>query len=101
MSAKFDSNLMQWKRVIEARHSYQQETHNGEIQQSEVPASASSDNGSKLEDSLSGSSDDLQSSSATSNQKIFQITGDNVDFEVRTKYMTLDRRNKSLQLMKE
>ena len=34
--------------------------------------------------------------SSTPEQKIFQLTGDNLDLAIKTKYMSLDRRSQSL-----
>ena len=42
-----------------------------------------------------GSCNDVEPSFSLE-QKIFQVTGDNIDISIKTKYMSLSRRNKSL-----
>lgn len=107
MAARFDARLLDWKNSIEAAGQvHQQPMDGGHLQHSESTGSTTDigsemgDLDSSCKDSLSGSFSEGQDSNATcakvEDRKLFQITGDNVDFEIRAKYMTLDRRNKSL-----
>ena len=91
MASHFDASLLCWKRGIKGTHCLEQET---DFQDS------SGDNLTMSDHAISRQIPELYSVETAQHnvhsRHLFQITGDNVDLEIKAKHMTLVRRNKSL-----
>ena len=103
MAAKFDTSLVDWKQSIESSNTCAQSSDRSQLHYTQ--SSESREEGTVNTRSLAAGCSTASDAAATTIdgvddllgcRTLFQVTGDNVDLEIKTKFMTLDRRNKSL-----
>ena len=102
-AAKLDTSLVDWKQSIESSNTCAQSSDCSQLHYTQ--SSESREEGTVNTRSLAaGCSTEIDAAATTIDgiddllgcRTLFQVTGDHVDLEIKTKFMTLDRRNKSL-----